>query len=80
MPVKKPPAEPFSESERASLSRMARDREREDWLKERNDKRTKERWERVKSWTAFVGALMVIKGVLWEPLKDLAAWLQLHIK
>lgn len=68
---KKPP-ESLSRDELARLGRMARDNEREEWLRDRN----RSRWERVKSWAVWVAAIGAAKGVLWEPLKELLAWVQ----
>ena len=72
MPAAKKPDPLFSDSERARLGRMARDNERDEWLRDRN----RSRWERIKSWAIWVAALGAAKGVLWEPLKDLGKWLQ----
>lgn len=77
MPIKKPPDEqPFSDSERASLSRMARDREREEWLRDRN----RGRWERAKTWATWITAFLVLEKQLWPQLMELAVWLGLREK
>lgn len=69
-------AQDFSDSERARLSRIARDSEREEWLRERN----KTRFERFKGWAAWITTAAAVKVVLWDQLKEVWGWLQSHVK
>ena len=71
-----PPPSKLTEGEIATLGRIARDREREEWLAERN----KGRWERAKSWALWVAAAGAAKGVLWPPLSEVLEWLKSQFK
>lgn len=66
----------LTDGEIATLGRIARDREREEWLRERN----KSRWERAKSWALWVAAIGAAKGVLWPPLNEFIEWLKSQVK
>lgn len=71
MPTENHPPPGLTDAEIETLRRAARDAEREGWLRERNAKINRERWESVKSWGAGLGAIVAFKGILWDPLKDL---------
>lgn len=66
----------LTEGEIATLGRIARDKEREEWLAERN----KGRWERAKAWALWITAAGAAKGVLWPPLSEALEWLKLQLK
>jgi hypothetical protein len=57
----------FSDSTKALLDELAKEKAHRDWL----SKRRKARFESIRGWITWITAALVLKGMLWESIAGL---------
>ena len=70
----KPPA--WTDSERARLDTLLKEREFAQQIKARNTKR----WEAVKAWAQWIMVIFAAGGVIWDKVSLLLDFARVHIR
>ena len=72
----RPPDPEFTDSDRARLRELSRQREIDEAIADRRKKRA----ESVKAWAQWIAAVSVAGGVVWDGLLKLATFIREHIR